>query len=118
MKTLPRGSDGFTLLEVLVALVLSALILAGIPFTLRLASASLRQANAALTTDENDRALNLIEQKLSGALPIFQHSQDGLLNIAFRGDAQSITFIAPLLHASDSGLFRYTLSAVPTSDNG
>lgn len=116
MKPARSGSDGFTLLEVLVALALTSLVLAALPSTLRLANAGLRQANAALATDEVDRALDLIEQKLGGAIPLFQHSSDGLLNIAFTGTAQSVSFVAPLLHASNSGLFRYTLSSTSTAE--
>ncbi|MFA5949756.1 MAG: prepilin-type N-terminal cleavage/methylation domain-containing protein [Hyphomicrobium sp.] len=113
------GHDaGFSLLEVLVSLVLIALIVCMMPGTVRLAHRALQIADGLERISSDAAALDLVERRLSEAMPIYEHSADGLLAVAFKGDAHSLTFVAPMVtETAESGLYLFAFGALPTADN-
>ena len=103
-----RNSDnndaGFTVLELLVALALLALMLAAMPSALRLGARALSAAVDLERNAERRAAMDFIEQRLVQASPIYEHRADGRSRIAFRGAATAVTFVAPAASGSMGGL--------------
>lgn len=103
------AEDGFTLVEMLVSLALIVLLLAMLPNALGLgrraweAHEDVGQRLAAVA------ALGVLEQRLAEAVPAFAAETGG---IAFRGDAQELSFVAPARLAGIPGLARWTLRLV------
>lgn len=91
----PGCSAGFTLLELLVALALAALLMAAVPAAMRLGARSLSQAEA-LTNDAADRAaLGFVAERMAETMALYERGADGRLKVAFTGNATSIGFVAP-----------------------
>ena len=101
--------SGFTLLELLVSLALTALLMAAVPATLKFAQ---RGVAAAAELDSRARvgsALMFLEQRLSEATASYDRGDDGRLRILFNGEPNSLAFVAPLtFKTEDSGLARFT----------
>ena len=91
----PGCSAGFTLLELLVALALAALLMAAVPAAMRLGARSLSQAEA-LTNDAADRAaLAFVADRLAETMALYERGADGRLKVAFTGNADRISFVTP-----------------------
>lgn len=105
------GPDcGFTLLEMLVALVLLALAAALLPGTLQL---GVRGMTAGTTLDAREggaAARHFLATRLSEAQPKFHTRAAGSVRLDFEGTAEAVSFVAPAA-ASDRvhGLVRYRL---------
>ena len=92
----PGREAGFTLLELLVALVLLALAMVIIPSTLRLASRAVTTSAELVEQTGDHAAMSFIEQTVAQAMPLFERDQDGNLQIAFKGERSGLSFVAPL----------------------
>lgn len=107
-----RTDSGFTLLEMLVSLTLLALIVAALPGTLHLSQRALRTAGALDRTAVDNAAINFTLQKLSQAMPVLRHTDDGLQSVNFSGAPRTVSFVAPMLaDGEQSGLYHFTLAA-------
>ena len=85
---------GFTLIELLVSLAILALIAVALAGTFRYGRLSW-QHTGELDADENLESVHtFIRQRLSTARQIDAISKDGRLQLAFKGQQQSVTFIA------------------------
>ena len=104
-----KTDAGFTLLEMLVALALLALMLAAMPGALRLGVRALSVAGDLERGAARQAAMDFIEQRLVQASPIFEHRADGRARIAFRGAATSVAFVAPAASGAMGGLYRFEL---------
>jgi general secretion pathway protein J len=114
----PSGDSGFTILELLVALVLAAMLMAAVPGAIRLATLSLNQAET-LTNDAADRAvMEFVTERLTEALTLYERGIDGRLKVAFTGEAQVLGFVAPATMDPRSevpaGIFLMQLALVRT----
>lgn len=110
-----RCDQGFSLIEMLVALSLLALITAFMPAAIKASSraissaALLRQNLTGMVTD-----LRFVEQRLAEAMPIYQSRSGNRALIAFTGTRDSVSFVAPVASGPHGGgLYRITLSVEP-----
>ena len=118
-KALPQKQNdtGFTLIEVLVSFALLALILAAIPSAIHLGRRAVSTATGIERTTAEVTNMSFIERRMSESITIFEHSPDGLLTIAFKGDHSSVSFVAPMAVDDErSGNFLFTLSELVPSD--
>lgn len=101
------GRDsGFTMLELLVALALFALLLAALPATLQMGRRAAQTATALDRTAADTVAIGFVRERIAEALPLMQRDDKGALRIAFRGEANSLTFVSPVVDGPmGSGLF-------------
>ena len=105
-----KADAGFTLVEMLVALALTALIFAAMPSALRLGFRALSAAEDLERDAARQAAIDFIEQRLVQATPIYEHRADGRSRVVFRGDATSIAFIEPAASGAKSGLYQFELT--------
>ncbi|WP_045835006.1 prepilin-type N-terminal cleavage/methylation domain-containing protein [Hyphomicrobium sp. 99] len=112
-----KPEAGFTLLEVLLSLVLVSLLLTAIPPALRLTK-NVFKVTAKIDRDSTFTAsLSFLERRLAQAMPIYQHSPDGLLAIVFSGEPRAVKFVAPMISQDEpGGLFLFSLSPIETPD--
>lgn len=103
---------GLTLIELLVALALLALMMVALPGSLQLANRAWR-TSAELTARPHDEAtLRFVEQRLSEALPLQETNAEGARVMAFLGTATSLAFVAPLADGpAGGGLYRFEIAA-------
>lgn len=112
-----RGDAGFSVMELLVALVILGLVMALLPRTLSLASRAFRAADVVAVRSGEAAAVDFLAARLSETMPLYRRSDDGLLSISFYGLEQSISFVAPLQAGKDAtGLARFTLQASRDSE--
>lgn len=112
-----RTEAGFTLIEVLVALVLTALALASLPSLFEM---TWRANRAAISLDrqaEVDAVIAFVERTLSEATPVVEDSRGGQPTIPFAGGANWISFVAPLTFSrTDGGLVSFDIRLGSDSD--
>jgi prepilin-type N-terminal cleavage/methylation domain-containing protein len=104
-----RGDAGFTLLELLVALALTALLMAAVPAALRIGTRAINQAEV-LTNDAADRAaIDFVAERLTEAMTLYERGADGRLQVAFSGAANAIGFVTSTVMdprgAAPAGIF-------------
>lgn len=112
----PR-SQGFTLLEILLALVLMAMTMVGVWGALRTGARLTRSADAASQRSDRVRAVQaFLRDYLGGAQPqAFVPAKDQSARM-FRGDPLALTYVAPMpAQLGDGGLFVQTLQFVRES---
>ena len=101
---------GFTLLELLVSLVLTALLMVAMPAALTLAK---RTAAAGHELDRDaaiEAVAAFIENRLSEATAIYDRGDDGRLHVIFKGDPDALGFVAPIKFVTgDAGLAKLDL---------
>lgn len=89
-----KGTDGFTLVELLVTLAILSLLTV---YSLS-ALSTLRQMNALAARverqDEVEAVSRLLQESIAGAYPMFRQAADGSQQIAFEGKRDSIMFFA------------------------
>jgi general secretion pathway protein J len=115
----PRSDAGFTLLELMVALALAALLMAAIPGAIRLGTRALNQAEV-MSNDAADRAaLDFVAERLTETMVLYQRAADGRLKVAFDGGATTLGFVSAATmdpaHETPSGVFLMQLG-VATAD--
>jgi general secretion pathway protein J len=114
-----RQARGFTLLEVLLATVLLALLIAGAYGGLRASAHAMRAGEA--TIDRTDRlrtAQEFVRRQLSHILPLTYAHDDGTgRNYVFEGTDRFMRFVAPMPgYLSHGGPYVQTLELVPGKD--
>jgi len=100
---------GFTLLELLVALTLLALVIAAVPGLVRMAGRSIQIAGELTRSHADVAALDAIADKLSEARPLTIQQDDGSRRIQFWGTEDSVRFVAPGVVGDSGGLLTYEL---------
>jgi hypothetical protein len=101
-------------MEMLVALVILALVLAFLPGAFRLAR-QVWTATAILDRDSSrDAGLDFLETRLAEAMPLFEPGRAGLVNILFSGAQDKVRFVAPSRNGpAGGGLYSYTIERRP-----
>ena len=104
------GQYGFTLLEVMVAMVVLTLIVTSAFGALRLGERSWEAGHARASQTETMRTVaGVLQRQFNQMLPL-RWSVDTEKTIAFSGTTEQVRFIAPApLHHGSTGLFEYTL---------
>lgn len=113
----PRSANGFTLLEILLALVLMAMTMVGVWGALRTGARLTRSAEALTERSDRVRAVQaFLRNYLGGAQPqAFVPAKDQAARM-FTGDPLSLTYVAPMpAQLGDGGLFVQTLKFVRES---
>ncbi|UXI67787.1 prepilin-type N-terminal cleavage/methylation domain-containing protein [Tahibacter amnicola] len=108
----PGRSQGFSLLEVLLALTLLAILMAGAMSGIRAATKAMHSGEAVI--DRNNRlrvAQEFIRRELSRALPLAFGQENGTgTNFVFQGEKDFIRFVAPMPgHLSRGGPYVQSL---------
>ncbi len=110
---------GFTLLEILIALVLMALAMVGVWGALRTGAKLSRSADASIQQSDRVRAVQqFLRDYLGGAQPqAYAPAADQPARM-FEGAAQKLTWVAPMpAQLGDGGLFVQTLQLVRDKDD-
>jgi general secretion pathway protein J len=106
----PRRADGFTLLELIIAMALIGMALALGFSALRLAARSMESTDRLVNDLEELRvARAVVQRQLSQALPLRESLTERQVN--FHGEIQQVEFIAPAPSQGERmvGLYRYRL---------
>ena len=113
-----RADAGFTLIEVIVAMVVLAMIMTTAFGALRLGDRSWEAGMQRAGESEQLRTtVTLLRRQLNQILPMVW-SVDNERRIAFNGDRTRVQFIAPApQHHGATGLFEFTLSVEPHEDD-
>ena len=110
---------GFTLLEVLMAVLLLAVLIGGAYGGLRASANAMRAGEAAIDrTDRLRTAQEFLRRQIGNALPLgYAHDDNQGLNIVFEGEAQFMRFVAPMPgYLSHGGPYVQTLELVRGKD--
>ena len=123
MKTFapPGSARGFTLLEVMLAIVLLALLLAGTWGAIRTAVHAMHSGEAAIDRTNRLRvAAEFTRHQISRILPLAYGSDDSTgTNYVFEGSANSMRFVAPMPgYLSKGGPYVQTLRIVGSRGGG
>jgi general secretion pathway protein J len=109
-----RGEAGFSLIEMLVAITILALVLAMLPGTFSLAH---RTWDATAVLDQRarqDGGRSFLQARLAEAMPVFEPVGSGAVQLVFTGSAETLTFVAPSANGPQgAGLYRFSLEAKP-----
>ncbi len=111
-ETARLHDDGFSLIELIVSIALLALILAGMPSALRLGFRALDAVQIVDRNFANQAGLDFVEHRAGEAYAIYDRGADGRLQIAFRGEADAVAFVAPATIGPEGGLYWFELAAV------
>lgn len=107
-----KRSAGFSLLEVLIALSLLALIMAAMPSVLQLARRAWESSQAIDEAGSRAIATRFLRDKIAQAMPLAQKHPDGSAPVLFEGTADRVTFVAPSIDGPPgTGLFIFDLIA-------
>ena len=105
------GEDGFSLIEMLAAVVILALVLAFLPGTFRLTQATWRATAQVDRAAARDSSREFLQARLQEAMPLFERAPSGLVSLAFHGASDAVSFIAPSANGpAGGGLYKFTLS--------
>jgi prepilin-type N-terminal cleavage/methylation domain-containing protein len=103
---------GLTLIELLISLTLLALLTAALPSTMQLVTRAWKTSAAIVTVAPGAANLNILEQRLAEAMPLTETTANGERGLAFRGTADALTFVSPLLQGpAGAGLYRFEVYA-------
>ncbi|MGH8041684.1 MAG: prepilin-type N-terminal cleavage/methylation domain-containing protein [Rudaea sp.] len=119
MMRIPRHDAGFTLLEVLLAVILLGLLIAGAYSGIRASANAMRAGEAAIDrTDRLRTAQEFLRRQLSHILPL-QYARDdstGVVHV-FDGNARTLRFVAPMPgYLSRGGPYVQTLELAPAGN--
>ncbi|MFM9942645.1 MAG: prepilin-type N-terminal cleavage/methylation domain-containing protein [Hyphomicrobiaceae bacterium] len=106
---------GFSLIELLVSLALLVMLLALLPNALGLGRRAWETHAEVGERLSGMAGLGLIEQRLAEAMPAFAMDAAGNGILAFRGEAEVLSFVAPSRTPTEPGLARWTLSLAADS---
>lgn len=114
-----RGEAGFSLIEMLVAITILALVLAMLPGTFSLAH---RTWDATAVLDQRarqDGGRSFLQARLAEAMPVFEPVGAGAVQLVFTGSAETLTFVAPSANGPQgAGLYRFLLESQPQGSAG
>ncbi|MBS0591426.1 MAG: prepilin-type N-terminal cleavage/methylation domain-containing protein [Proteobacteria bacterium] len=112
------GERGFSLLEVMLAILLLALLLAGAYSGITSARRSMRSGEAIIERVDKVRTVQeFLRRQISRILP-FPFAQDGAKADVFEGDSKSMRFVAPMPgYLSRGGAYVQTLT-LSSGDDG
>jgi general secretion pathway protein J len=103
-----KSTTGFSLLEVLVALSLLALIMAAMPSVVQLARRAWESSAAIDGAGSRAIATRFLRDRLAQAMPLTQKRADGSTPVLFEGAADRVTFVAPSVDGPPgTGLFAF-----------
>ncbi len=107
----PGRSAGFTLIEMLLALVVFALIGAGLYGGLRFGARAWDAGTGAMDQlAAETAALDFLSSRLAATRVLIARTADGRLDPAFRGEADRLRFASPFpAHLGLGGLYRFEL---------
>jgi hypothetical protein len=89
-----------------------------VPSTLRLAQRASITSATLISGADRDVTHEFLRRTLAEALPLVEPNAEGVLALAFSGDAQSLEFVAPLANGpAGGGLYRVRL-LLETPDGG
>jgi len=114
-----QRNGGFTLLEVLMAVMLLAVLLGAAYGGLRASANAMRAGEAAIDrTDRLRTAQEFLRRQLSDIVPLaYAHDDKEGLNVVFEGDAQFMRFVAPMPgYLSHGGPYVQTLELARGKD--
>jgi len=114
-----QRNGGFTLLEVLMAVMLLAVLLGGAYGGLRASANAMRAGEAAIDrTDRLRTAQEFLRRQISDIVPLaYAHDDKEGLNVVFEGDAQFMRFVAPMPgYLSHGGPYVQTLELARGKD--
>lgn len=114
-----QRNGGFTLLEVLMAVMLLAVLLGGAYGGLRASANAMRAGEAAIDrTDRLRTAQEFLRRQLNDIVPLaYAHDDKQGLNVVFEGDAQFMRFVAPMPgYLSHGGPYVQTLELARGKD--
>lgn len=110
---------GFTLLELLVALALFALVMSLVPGALQFGRRALEDIASKDRTAEIIGVRGFLEQRLADALPIAERSGTGGMALAFAGGPRSLMFVSPSPRGPDGpGIYRFEVAEGATGQKG
>jgi len=110
---------GLTLIELLVALTLLALMTAALPSMMQLVTRAWKTSAAIATVARGAANLNLLEQRLAEAMPLTETAANGARGLTFRGSASALSFVAPLSQGTaGAGLYRFEVFSAISDDGG
>jgi general secretion pathway protein J len=112
-------AQGFTLLEVLMAVMLLAVLIGGAYGGLRASANAMRAGEAAIDrTDRLRTAQEFLRRQFSQIVPLaFAHDDKEGLNVVFEGDGRFMRFVAPMPgYLSRGGPYVQTLELVRGKD--
>lgn len=102
------GDAGFTLMELLVALVLIALMLALMPDAMLLARQAWQGEERLEKAHEVDAGLDFLTNRLEVAQPLYHRTADARRAVTFSGTNNKVSFVAPMpMSAPRSGLYHF-----------
>lgn len=113
--TRPRSDAGFTLVELIVALAILALLASMFPAAFGIARQAWNTVMRVERLDSDAAARGFIEQRLAEALPVLVTDANGARQAGFRGAARQVSFVAPSASGpAGGGLYLYRLAAETT----
>jgi general secretion pathway protein J len=119
LRSVKRGEAGFSLIEMLVAITILALVLAMLPGTFSLAH---RTWDATAVLDQRarqDGGRMFLQARLAEAMPVFEPVGAGAVQLVFTGSAETLTFVAPSANGPQgAGLYRFILESQPQGSAG
>lgn len=113
------ASEGFSLLEAIVTLVLLAMMLAMLPGVLDLGRQVLRAERRVEQEDQSGSAEAVLRRLISTIRPVRRLAADDRVLIDFNGEAEAVTFVAEAPDAlSSAGLMTYRIGLAPARTGG
>jgi general secretion pathway protein J len=110
---------GFTLLELMIALVLLALIMTVLLSALRLGASSWDAAERKVAAvAEREMAMRVVERQLALAMPVMHAAEGEEEHLAFEGGPDAVSWVSPLPAHRGGGGVQYMRLALGETDRG
>lgn len=107
-----RADDGFTLIELIVALAILALLASMLPGAFAVGQRAWETVRRVESLDADAAARAFAEQRLMEALPVLVADPSGVRQPGFRGESRRLSFVAPSASGpAGGGLYQYVLTA-------
>lgn len=107
------SDGGFTLIEILVALAILALLVGLIPQALRLTGRAAMLEAGASRGEQILAALQFLDTRLKAVLPLSERDSTGLTSLVFSGTPETIRFVSPARTGPEGGgIYRFELGPV------
>jgi general secretion pathway protein J len=107
-----QSEAGFTIVELMVSLALLALILLLLPGAVRTGHRGWETAAVIDAREASRASIDFLRQRLAEASTRFETADSGLARLAFKGEVQRLSFVAPAPTGPyGGGLYRFTVVA-------